>query len=81
MLSSQDLDLLVGTRHHLHQHPELSCAEAQTAAFLAKRLTDMGLPVTTGIGGHGQSHVRQTLRQEGGGLRFGAGQFRMPVQV
>ena len=31
MLSSQDLGWLVEMRHHLHRHPELSCAEEQTA--------------------------------------------------
>lgn len=53
MLSSQDLNWLVEMRHHLHRHPELSCAEEQTATFLAGRLTEIGLPVATGIGGHG----------------------------
>lgn len=53
MLSSQDLNRLVEMRHHLHRHPELSCAEEQTAAFMAGRLTEIGLPVVTGIGGHG----------------------------
>ena len=53
MLSSQDLNRLVEMRRHLHRHPELSCAEAQTAAFLARQLAEIGLPVVTGIGGHG----------------------------
>ena len=53
MLSSQDLNRLVEMRHHLHRCPELSCAEEQTAAFLAGRLAEIGLPVVTGIGGHG----------------------------
>lgn len=53
MLSSQDLSRLVEMRHHLHRHPELSCAEEQTAAFIAKRLGDLGLQVATGMGGHG----------------------------
>lgn len=53
MLSSQDLNRLVEMRHHLHRHPELSCAEEQTAAFIAKQLGDLGLQVTTDMGGHG----------------------------
>lgn len=53
MLSSQDLERLVAIRHHLHRHPELSCAEVETAQFVAARLSDMGLPVRTGLGGHG----------------------------
>ena len=53
MLSPSDLERLVEMRHHLHRHPELSCAEVETARFLAERLAMLGLPVVTGIGGHG----------------------------
>ena len=53
MLSPNDLERLVEIRHHLHRHPELSCAEVETARFLAERLAMLGLPVVTGIGGHG----------------------------
>ena len=45
-------DLIV-TRHHLHQHPELSDGEERTAAFVAERLRAMGCSVRTGVGGHG----------------------------
>ncbi|MDP5052335.1 MAG: amidohydrolase [Congregibacter sp.] len=38
---------------HLHENPELSFQEAQTAATLAKTLQDGGFAVTTGVGGHG----------------------------
>lgn len=62
MLSSQDLNRLVEMRHHLHRHPELSCAEEQTAAFVAKRLGYLGLSVTSGIGGHG---VVATIGKDG----------------
>jgi hippurate hydrolase len=37
----------------LHRHPELSFAEHRTAAELARRLTDAGYQVHTGIGGTG----------------------------
>jgi hippurate hydrolase len=37
----------------LHQHPELSGDERQTAARLAKRLRALGFEVTTGVGKHG----------------------------
>ena len=53
MLSAHDLNWLVSVRHHLHQYPELSCEEAQTAKYLAERLAELGLDVETGIGGHG----------------------------
>lgn len=37
----------------LHAHPELSFAEHRTAAEVARRLTALGLDVTTGVGGTG----------------------------
>ncbi len=44
---------LIDTRHHLHQNPELSDHEEQTAAFVAERLRALGLDVRTGVGGNG----------------------------
>jgi hippurate hydrolase len=38
---------------HLHQHPELSGHEQETAAKLAAGLRELGFVVTTGIGGTG----------------------------
>jgi amidohydrolase len=40
-------------RRHLHRNPELSGAEADTAAFVAATLQRIGITVQTGIGGHG----------------------------
>jgi amidohydrolase len=36
-------------RHHLHQNPELSNRETETAAYVARHLEAMGLEVETGI--------------------------------
>ncbi|MCP4590701.1 MAG: amidohydrolase [bacterium] len=47
------LDGLVKTCKHLHEHPELSQYEEQTAALAANELRDAGYEVITGIGGHG----------------------------
>lgn len=44
---------LVETRRHLHANPELSNEEANTAAYVAKRLTELGLELQTGIAKHG----------------------------
>ena len=40
-------------RQHLHANPELSLREMATSAFVQQRLTDLGIPFTAGIGGHG----------------------------
>jgi hippurate hydrolase len=57
---SGDAGFLTHTRQHLHQHPELSFEEADTAALVADRLQGWGWEVTRGVGGHG---VVGTLRQ------------------
>lgn len=47
---------VVSWRRYLHEHPELSGEETQTAAFVAERLAGMGLDPETGLGGtHGVS--------------------------
>ena len=40
-------------RRHLHQHPELSLQERETAAFVCSTLSSLGVPFTAGVGGHG----------------------------
>jgi amidohydrolase len=40
-------------RRHLHQHPELSNREAETAKFIAGKLRSFGLQPKTGVARHG----------------------------
>jgi amidohydrolase len=40
-------------RRHLHQHPELSFQEKETAAFISAKLNAYGIPHQTGVAGHG----------------------------
>jgi amidohydrolase len=40
-------------RQHLHQHPELSFEEQETAAYVARKLDSMGIPYKSGIAGNG----------------------------
>lgn len=42
-----------GYREHLHQFPELSYKEFETMAFVSERLSDLGIPHDTKIGGTG----------------------------
>lgn len=49
----QSFPQVVEWRRFLHQHPELSYHEKQTAAFIADKLTAWGLDVQTGVGGGG----------------------------
>ena len=47
---TKELPSLVETYKHLHANPELSTQEAQTSAFLAKRLRELGYEVTERVG-------------------------------
>lgn len=44
---------LTAIRRHLHQNPELSHQETETARFVADKLESWGYEVTRGVGGHG----------------------------
>lgn len=46
-------DKLIATRRDLHMFPELAGEEKRTSGIVAKRLTELGLEVTTGVGGYG----------------------------
>ncbi|NUU00954.1 M20 aminoacylase family protein [Herbaspirillum robiniae] len=61
-------DEIVGIRRHIHQHPELSFEEADTAALVAARLEEWGYAVTRNIGGNG---LVGTLRAGGGTRSIG----------
>jgi len=48
-----ELDRLVELYQHLHQNPELSFYEEETAAKLVSELEPLGFDVTPDVGGHG----------------------------
>jgi len=48
-----DREKLVAIRHALHAHPEIAREEAWTAAYVADRLREEGIPFEANIGGHG----------------------------
>jgi amidohydrolase len=50
---------MLSWRRYLHQHPELSNREKETAKYVAERLTGFGLQPKTGIGGTGVVAVLQ----------------------
>ena len=53
MNSTEFKDKLTEWRHELHRKPEAAFEEENTAAFIAEKLSEMGIEVTTGIGGTG----------------------------
>jgi amidohydrolase len=53
---------MLAWRRHLHQHPELSNREVETAAFVAQKLRSFGLEPQTGIAGTGVVAVLKGVR-------------------
>lgn len=51
--SAELLDELIGIRRHLHQYPELSFQEENTARYISNMLTSWGVDHRIGIAGHG----------------------------
>ena len=71
---------VAATRHHLHQNPELSGAEAQTAALVAEKLRALGLDdVRTGLAGQGITAVVPGLG-DGPMLALRADMDALPIQ-
>jgi len=54
---------LISIRRHLHAHPELSFHEEQTAAFISKKLDEMGISHVGKVGGNG---IVATIGKRGG---------------
>lgn len=52
-MNSTLLDRLTAWRRHLHANPELTLNEKNTAAFVCEKLTELGIPFTPNVGGHG----------------------------
>lgn len=53
-MASDFYDKLIQTRHHIHQHPEISGEEIETTALIKAYLQDLGirlldLPLKTGF--------------------------------
>ncbi|MBA3479712.1 MAG: amidohydrolase [Lautropia sp.] len=71
--------LLQSIRHRLHQNPELSFEEADTAEFVASSLAKWGYEVTRNVGGHG---VVGTLRvgDGRGSISLRADMDALPIQ-
>lgn len=71
---------MIAWRHHLHEHPELSNREEQTAAFIAERLESFGLDeVRTGITGHGVIGVLRGGKPGDGVVALRADMDALPI--
>lgn len=53
MINPAHVAQAIGWRRHLHAHPELAFEEVETGRFVAERLTEFGLGVTSNFAGTG----------------------------
>jgi len=58
---------IVEIRRYLHQHPELSGKEEQTATFICKCLDDLQIPYNKDVAGHGIVALLSGTRENGSG--------------
>lgn len=69
----------IEVRRRLHEHPEIAFEEVQTAALVAKTLTDLGVEHTTGVGRTGVvGHIRG--KRPGPTLLIRADMDALPIQ-
>lgn len=74
---------VIADRRHLHQHPELSFHEFETAAFVANRLQALGLEeIRTGVGKTGVTGLIRGTGTAGSGkvLMLRADMDALPIQ-
>jgi amidohydrolase len=68
-------------RRHLHAHPELSCHENETAEFIARKLTDYGIPFTRNVAKTGLvGLITGTAKQGGVVIALRADMDALPIQ-
>ncbi|MNO23127.1 N-acyl-L-amino acid amidohydrolase [compost metagenome] len=75
----KNFETVVAWRRYMHQHPELSFQEKNTATFILEKLESFGMSVKTGIGGHGIVAVLQG-GQEGKKIAFRADFDALPIE-
>ena len=80
----QRLEQYTRWRHDLHAHPEIAFEEERTAAFVAQKLKEFGLEVTTGLaktGVVGVLKAQQELHKRGQKYRGETWYLRIQLMV
>jgi len=70
---------IIGWRRYLHQHPELSFQETNTAKFVAEKLRSFGIEVKEGVGGNGVLGLLEG-REKGVTIAFRADFDALPIR-
>ncbi|MEM6806897.1 MAG: M20/M25/M40 family metallo-hydrolase, partial [Bacteroidota bacterium] len=64
-LSTEIYEEVVANRRHIHAHPELSFHEEKTAAFVKKKLEEIGIAVTPNIADNGLVGIIEGSKEGG----------------
>jgi amidohydrolase len=78
-LSRSFFEEVVAIRHHLHQNPELSCEEYQTADFICKKLDEYGIRYQRGVAGTGIVGLVEGNNPSAGCIALRADMDALPV--
>jgi len=70
---------IIEIRRHIHQYPELSKKEKETASFISKELDKIGIPYQKNIGGYGIVGLIKG-EQEGKTIGLRADMDALPIQ-
>lgn len=71
---------MTGIRRYLHQHPELSNEEKETAAFICRKLDEYGIPYKSGIAGTGVVGLIRGEQGDGPCILLRADMDALPVK-
>lgn len=79
-LAEQYFEATRDIRRHLHQHPELSFKEFETASFVSKELSAIGIQHTKGVAGTGVVGVIEGKNDNGKVVALRADMDALPIQ-
>jgi amidohydrolase len=79
-LSADQVESTISYRRHLHQNPELSFEEKETASFVGSRLLEMGIPIQEGVGGYGLVGLIEGRNPQAAVVALRADMDALPIQ-
>jgi amidohydrolase len=79
-LSSEYFEEVRAIRHHLHQHPELSCEEFKTSEFICKKLDEYGITYVKGVAETGIVGIINGINPESKNVALRADMDALPIR-
>jgi amidohydrolase len=80
LLSSEYFEEVRAIRHHLHQHPELSCEEFKTSEFICNKLDEYGITYVKGVAETGIVGIINGLNPESKNIALRADMDALPIR-